>query len=63
MGDARWEWQVLNDRVNWSPELFEIYGLEHQKIIDAIRKADPSHLEDIVRAHALKNVDKIAALA
>ena len=41
----------------------EIYGLEHQKIIDAIRKADPSHLEDIVRAHALKNVDKIAALA
>lgn len=42
---------------------FEILGLEHQKIIDAIRAADPDHLEDIVRAHALKNVNKIAALA
>jgi DNA-binding GntR family transcriptional regulator len=41
----------------------EIFGFEHQKIIDAIRVADPDHLEDIVRAHALKNVDKIAALA
>jgi DNA-binding GntR family transcriptional regulator len=41
----------------------EIFGLEHQKIIDAIRKADAGHLEEIVRAHALKNVNKIAALA
>jgi DNA-binding GntR family transcriptional regulator len=41
----------------------EIFGLEHQKIIDAIRAEDPADLEEIVRAHALKNVDKIADLA
>jgi DNA-binding GntR family transcriptional regulator len=41
----------------------EIVGLEHRKIIDAIRRGDPAHIETIVRAHALKNVDKIAALA
>jgi PAS domain S-box-containing protein len=26
--EARWEWDVLKDRVNWSAELYEIYGLE-----------------------------------
>lgn len=41
----------------------EIVGLEHRKIIDAVRKADPDRVEEIVRAHALKNVDKIANLA
>lgn len=41
----------------------EIFGLEHRKIIDAIRKADPDKLEMIVRAHALKNVKKVADLA
>jgi DNA-binding GntR family transcriptional regulator len=41
----------------------EIVGLEHQKIIDAVRRADPERVEEIVRAHALKNVDKIANLA
>ena len=41
----------------------EIVGLEHGKIIEAIRKSDPDHLETIVRAHALKNVKKVADLA
>ncbi len=41
----------------------EIVGLEHRKIIDAIRKSDPDNLETIVRAHALKNVKKVADLA
>jgi DNA-binding GntR family transcriptional regulator len=41
----------------------EIFGLEHQKIIDAILMEDPNHLEQTVRAHALKNVEKIASLA
>lgn len=39
----------------------EIFGLEHRKIIDAIRKADPDNVEKIVRSHALKNVDKVAS--
>lgn len=41
----------------------EIVGLEHRKIIDAVRKADPDNVESIVRAHALKNVKKVADLA
>lgn len=41
----------------------EIAGLEHRKIIDAIRKGDPDHVEQIVRSHALKNVKKVAELA
>jgi DNA-binding GntR family transcriptional regulator len=41
----------------------EIVGLEHRKIIDAVRKADPDRVEEIVRAHALKNVEKVASLA
>lgn len=41
----------------------EIFGLEHQKIIDAILMQDANHLELTVRAHAMKNVDKIANLA
>ena len=41
----------------------EIFGLEHQKIVDAILMQDPNHLEQTVRAHAMKNIDKIAGLA
>jgi DNA-binding GntR family transcriptional regulator len=41
----------------------EIAGLEHRKIIDALRKGDADHVEQIVRSHALKNVKKIADLA
>jgi len=41
----------------------EIFGLEHRKIIDAVRKGDPDRVEEIVRAHAMKNVDKVADLA
>jgi DNA-binding GntR family transcriptional regulator len=40
----------------------EILGLEHRKIIDAVRKGDPDRVEEIVRAHALKNVNKVASL-
>jgi DNA-binding GntR family transcriptional regulator len=39
----------------------EINGLEHQKIISAVQHKDPSHLEQIVRGHALANVEKIAS--
>jgi DNA-binding GntR family transcriptional regulator len=41
----------------------EIVGLEHRKIIDALRKANPDNVENIVRLHALKNVNKVADLA
>jgi DNA-binding GntR family transcriptional regulator len=41
----------------------EIAGLEHRKIIDALRKGDADHVEQIVRSHTLKNVKKIADLA
>jgi DNA-binding GntR family transcriptional regulator len=41
----------------------EIVGLEHRRIIDAIRKADPDKVESIVRSHAMKNVKKVAELA
>jgi DNA-binding GntR family transcriptional regulator len=41
----------------------EIVGLEHRKIITAVRRGDPDNLEQIVRAHVLKNVGKVAALA
>ena len=41
----------------------EIFGLEHKKIIDALKKGDPDRVEEIVRSHAMKNVKKVAALA
>ncbi|HJY78898.1 MAG TPA: GntR family transcriptional regulator [Burkholderiales bacterium] len=41
----------------------EIFGLEHQKIIDTIEYKDANHLEQIVRGHALVNVEKIASFA
>jgi len=41
----------------------EILGLEHRKIVDAVRKGDPDRVEEIVRAHAMKNVEKVADLA
>jgi DNA-binding GntR family transcriptional regulator len=41
----------------------EMFGLEHRKIIDALRKGDPDRVENIVRLHAMKNVQKVADLA
>jgi DNA-binding GntR family transcriptional regulator len=41
----------------------EIVGLEHQKIIDTIEYKDANHLEQMVRGHALVNVEKIASFA
>ncbi len=41
----------------------EIFGLEHRKIIDALRKGDPDRVQNIVRLHAMKNVQKVADLA
>jgi len=41
----------------------EIPGIEHQKIIDAIRKKDPEGLERTVRAHATVNARKVANFA
>src|SRR5262249_1902849 len=41
----------------------EIFGLEHRRIIDALRKGDPDRVENIVRMHALRNVHKVADLA
>jgi PAS domain S-box-containing protein len=58
MPEARWEWQVLNDRVNWSPELFEIYGLEP-------REFRPSYDAYVQRVHPLdrKRIQMIVAQA
>lgn len=42
---------------------FEIVGLEHQKVIDTIEYKDANHAEQIIRGHALVNVDKIASFA
>lgn len=44
-------------------EEFEIHGLEHQRIIDALQKGDRDELEKTVRAHVRANVSKIANLA
>jgi DNA-binding GntR family transcriptional regulator len=41
----------------------EIFGLEHRKLIDAVRKLEPDRVEEIVRAHAMKNVEKVAEFA
>ena len=41
----------------------EILGLEHQKIIDTIEYKDAFHAEQIIRGHALVNVDRIASFA
>ena len=58
MPEARWEWQVLNDRVIWSPELFEIYGLEP-------REFRPSYDAYVQRVHPSdrKRVQMIVAQA
>lgn len=42
---------------------FEIAGLEHQKIIDAILQKDAEQLERTVRSHVRANVDKVAGFA
>lgn len=42
---------------------FEIHGLEHQRIIDALGRGDSEELEKTVRAHVRANVSKIASLA
>ena len=41
----------------------EIFGLEHEKLIRAIELNDATHLEQIVRRHAVINVQKVADLA
>ncbi|TFL11340.1 GntR family transcriptional regulator [Pusillimonas caeni] len=41
----------------------EIFGLEHEKLIRAVELNDPTHLEQIVRRHAIINVEKVADLA
>jgi len=41
----------------------EIVGSEHQKILSAVEHGDPTLLEQIVRGHAMQNVDKVAGLA
>lgn len=40
----------------------EIVGLEHQKIMQAVEHKDAVLLEQIVRGHAMQNVDRVAAL-
>ena len=41
----------------------EIAGLEHQKIVEAVRDGDPEALERTVRAHVRANVASVARLA
>lgn len=41
----------------------EIPGIEHQRIIDAIRARDAEALERTVRSHATVNAEKVAAFA
>lgn len=40
----------------------EIAGLEHQTIIEAMRRKDPEYVEKTVRSHAVANVRKIAEI-
>lgn len=42
---------------------FEIHGLEHQRIIDALAEGNSEELEKTVRAHVRANVSTIASLA
>lgn len=52
---ARWEWDILADRVTWSDELYRMYGLEprefrasYQAFIERVHPADRQRVEAIV---------------
>jgi PAS domain-containing protein len=58
---ARWDWDVLADRVTWSRELFDLYGLEprefrasYQAFIERVHPADRERVGQIV-AQALRD--------
>jgi len=49
-------------RHHYEHQELEIPGYEHQQIIDAIEAGNPDRLEQVARAHALANVERIASL-
>ena len=55
-GSARWEWDILADRVTWSDELYRMYGLEpreflasYHAFIERVHRDDRKRVELIVR--------------
>ncbi|MFL5908203.1 MAG: EAL domain-containing protein [Solirubrobacterales bacterium] len=58
---GRWEWDVERNRVNWSDELYKIYGLEPQQFdasfegyLDRVHEADRFRVSGLIRS-ALEN--------
>ncbi|MBI4500466.1 MAG: PAS domain-containing protein [Gemmatimonadetes bacterium] len=52
---ARWDWDILADRVTWSDELYRMYGLEprefrasYQAFIERVHPEDRKRVELIV---------------
>lgn len=52
-----WEWDVANDRVEWSDELYRIYGLEpnereidYEVFLDLVHPQDRERVDETVRA-------------
>lgn len=59
--NARWDWDILADRVTWSDELYRMYGLElrefrasYQAFIERVHRDDRKRVELIV-GQALKD--------
>ena len=53
--NARWEWDILADRVTWSDDLYHIYGLEprefrasYQAFIERVHPDDRKRVEFLV---------------
>jgi PAS domain-containing protein len=58
---ARWDWDVVTDRVTWSAELYALYGLEprefrasYQAFMERVHPADRDRVGQIV-AQALRD--------
>jgi PAS domain S-box-containing protein len=52
---ARWDWDVVTDRVTWSEELYRLYGLEprefrasYQAFMERVHPADRERVGQIV---------------
>jgi two-component system, sensor histidine kinase and response regulator len=52
---ARWDWDVVTDRVTWSQELYDLYGLEprefrasYQAFLERVHPADRDRVSRII---------------
>ena len=52
---ARWDWDILDDRITWSDELYRLYGLEprefrasYQAFIERVHPGDRNRIQLII---------------